>query len=80
MASNEKLTLSETVIDYVKTSDLARDAEHIIVSAQSFSRKAVNVALVQRNWLLGKRIAEEELDHYPSSDHLFAHALSACHS
>ena len=57
MASNEKLTLSETVIDYVKTSDLARDAEHIIVSAQSFSRKAVNVALVQRNWLLGKRIA-----------------------
>ena len=39
MASNEKLTLSETVIDYVKTSDLARDAGHIIVSAQSFSAR-----------------------------------------
>ena len=69
MASNEKLTLSETVIDYVKTSDLARDAEHIIVSAQSFSRKAVNVALVQRNWLLGKRIAEEELPSYGKAEY-----------
>ena len=60
MASNEGLTLSETVIGFVKTSDLACDAEHIIVAAQSFSRKAVNVALVQRKCLLGKHIVEED--------------------
>ena len=64
MASNEGLTLSETVIDFVKTSDLACDAEHIIVAAQSFSRKAVNVALVQRKCLLGKHFVEEELPSY----------------
>lgn len=56
------LSLVGRDIDYIKTSDLASDAEHIIDAAQSFSRKAVNVALVQRNWLLGRRIAEEELD------------------
>jgi len=37
------------------------DSRQIIETAQDFAYKAVNVALVQRNWLLGKRIAEEEL-------------------
>ena len=59
--ANAELSLAEKDIEYVKTPDLASDAEHIIDAAQSFSRKAVNVALVRRNWLLGKRIAEEEL-------------------
>ena len=48
-------------IKYEKTSDLAGDIEHIIDSAQQFAHKVVNITLVQRNWLLGKRIAEEEL-------------------
>ena len=58
---NAELMLVEKSIDYIKTSDLAHDAELIIDAAQSFSRRAVNIALVRRNWLLGKRIAEEEL-------------------
>ena len=33
----------------------------IIDSARTKAYAAVNVALVERNWLLGKRIAEEEL-------------------
>lgn len=33
----------------------------IIDSARAKAYAAVNVALVERNWLLGKRIAEEEL-------------------
>ena len=37
------------------------DAKVIIESAQKTAFAAVNVALVNRNWLLGKRIAEEEL-------------------
>ena len=33
----------------------------IIESAQKAAYQAVNIALVQRNWLLGYRIASEEL-------------------
>ncbi len=40
---------------------LLADAREIIESARTGAYRAVNAALVQRNWLLGKRIAEEEL-------------------
>lgn len=43
------------------TEDLFSDARHIIDEAQKAAYRAVNVVLVQRNWLLGRRIAEEEL-------------------
>ena len=48
-------------VDYVRSDDLLADSRNIIESAQRFAYKAINIALVQRNWLLGKRIAEEEL-------------------
>ncbi len=48
-------------IAYSNTGDLFADARTIIDGAQSAARAAVNVALVQRNWLLGRRIAEEVL-------------------
>ena len=41
--------------------NLLQDAQQIIETSQNFAYRAVNVAMVQRNWLLGKRIAEEEL-------------------
>lgn len=37
------------------------DVCQIIDGAQKSAFQAVNIALVKRNWLLGKRIAEEEL-------------------
>jgi len=40
--------------------DLFADVRTIVESAQSYAHKAINVALLQRNWLIGKRIAEEE--------------------
>ena len=43
------------------TDDLFSDARHIIDEAQKAAYRSVNVVLVQRNWLLGRRIAEEEL-------------------
>ena len=49
-------------IEYVRSKDLLADSQAIIESARSFAYRAINVALVQRNWLLGKRIAEEELN------------------
>ena len=51
----------EQEILYVSTGNLLSDARTIIDSARTKAYAAVNVALVERNWLLGKRIAEEEL-------------------
>lgn len=48
-------------IAYHQSSDILADARTIIDSAQAAARRAVNVTLVVRNWLLGRRIAEEEL-------------------
>ena len=48
-------------IEYRNTGDLVEDVKLIIDSAQRSAHQAVNVALVVRNWLLGRRIAEEEL-------------------
>ena len=39
----------------------AKDMCSIIESSQKAAYQAVNTALVQRNWLIGYRIAEEEL-------------------
>jgi predicted nuclease of restriction endonuclease-like (RecB) superfamily len=47
--------------DYVKTDDILYDMREIIDAAQKNAYQAVNLALVQRNWLIGYRIAEEEL-------------------
>ena len=41
--------------------NLLNDAQAIIEKSKSFTHSAVNAALVLRNWLLGKRIVEEEL-------------------
>lgn len=48
-------------ITYIHTDNLLDDSCAIIEAARTSAFRAVNVAMVQRNWLLGKRIAEEEL-------------------
>ena len=40
---------------------LLKDAEQIIERSQQHAFVAINTLMVERNWLLGKRIAEEEL-------------------
>ncbi len=51
----------ETKLEYVHTGNLLHDSRIIIESARSQAYMAINTAMVERNWLLGKRIAEEEL-------------------
>lgn len=46
---------------YTPTNDLLNDAKQIVEVSQKAAYRAVNLALVQRNWLLGYRIAQEEL-------------------
>lgn len=48
-------------IEYRQSNNILEDAKRIIEASQKTAYQAVNIALVQRNWLLGKRIAEEEL-------------------
>lgn len=56
MANNEVLN-----INYEVTTNIVDDVCRIIDNSQKAAFHAVNVELLKRNWLLGKRIAEEEL-------------------
>ena len=49
-------------IVYVSSDDIVADAKQIIDSTQRVAHQAINITLVQRNWLLGRRIAQEELE------------------
>ena len=48
-------------IQYQNTNDIFEDVSLIIESAREYAYKSVNVTLLKRNWLIGYRIAEEEL-------------------
>lgn len=48
-------------IKCVNSDDICKDAQEIIEQTRNNAHQAVNVAMIQRNWLLGKRIADEEL-------------------
>ena len=55
---------NEIMIDkltYINSQDLFADASAIIETAKNITCRSINITLVQRNWLLGKRIAEEQL-------------------
>lgn len=47
---------------YVFSDNLLDDARHIIDDAKRAAYKITDTILIQRNWLLGKRIAVEDLD------------------
>ena len=49
------------LILYKKTTNIFDDVSSMVKQATDITYKAVNVLLIQRNWFLGKRIAEEEL-------------------
>lgn len=49
------------VQSFTKTDDILHDMREIIERTRNSAYQAVNLALIQRNWLMGYRIAEEEL-------------------
>ena len=57
----EKLNTNSMLIKYQNTDNVLEDVCSIINSAKDYAYQAVNIALVERNWLIGYRIAEEEL-------------------
>ena len=54
--------MANELLKYVKTGSVFEDACNIIETAQKVAYSAVNLTLVHRNWLLGQRIVEEELE------------------
>lgn len=55
------MNLEKLNIDYKETNDILLDARNIIDSSLNYAYRHINVALIERNWLLGYRIAKEEL-------------------
>ncbi|MBQ7244264.1 MAG: hypothetical protein IJS52_08720 [Bacilli bacterium] len=54
--------LSPSHVDKLpKSSDIVADVAEIVSQSRRLAYAAVDVVLLQRNWLIGKRIAEEEL-------------------
>ena len=57
----EKKDYNSMVIKYQNTDNVVEDICSIIESARNYAYQSVNIALVERNWFIGYRIAEEEL-------------------
>lgn len=49
------------ITNITNSDDILNDVRGIINIARESAYQAVNIALVKRNWLLGKRISEEEI-------------------
>lgn len=56
--SNKLATMIDE-IEYKKSDDIFVDAKSIIDSARSYAYVTINVSLIKRNRLIGKRIFEE---------------------
>ncbi len=57
----QDMVQNSIMADFVKTDDILKDMCGIIESSQRTAYQAVNSTLVKRNWMIGYRIAEEEL-------------------
>ena len=57
----EKKDNNSIIIKYQNTDNVVEDICSIIESARDYAYQSVNIALVERNWFIGYRIAEEEL-------------------
>ena len=52
---------NKDLLQVTYSDNIFKDASLIIEQSRSYAYRAANVAMIQRNWLLGKRIAIEEL-------------------
>ena len=57
----EKINNNSLIVKYQNTDNVLQDVCSIIESARNYAYQSVNIALVERNWFIGYRIAEEEL-------------------
>lgn len=57
------------IMNYNKSDDMFSDVHEIIESAQNQAYKTIDSIMTQRNWLIGYRIAEEELNGQDRADY-----------
>lgn len=57
------------MMGFQKSDDILLDMQEIIENSQNTAYQAVNTLLVQRNWLLGQRIAQEEFSNAERADY-----------
>ena len=62
MMINEKIRKIDIMAMYQKSENILSDIQNIIETSQRKAYHAVDTILSQRNWLIGYRIAEEEID------------------
>ena len=60
---------NDVMSNFTKTDDIMNDMRKIIEDSQKTAHQAVNTILVQRNWLIGYRIASEELNGEDRADY-----------
>ena len=56
------ITMENMVIEIKNSKDITADIKQIIEKSQKTLFQAVDIVLLQRNWLIGKRIYEEEVN------------------
>ena len=52
---------NKNILQIAYSDNIFNDVSRIIDQARNYAYRAVNVTMIQRNWMLGKRIADEEL-------------------
>lgn len=57
----DELTIRLPAFEYIKSDNIMEDTSRMIELAQTNAYSAINTALVYRNWLIGRRITDEEL-------------------
>jgi len=62
MNETTKFENTDIMSVYQKSENILSDIQNIIETSQRQAYHAVNTILSQRNWLIGYRIAEEEID------------------
>ena len=60
----EKTNNNTMIIKYQNIDNVVEDICSTIESARNYAYQSVNIALVEKNWFIGYRIAEEELKGY----------------
>lgn len=51
-----------TLVNVKYTKDIVKDTSYIIEKSKEQAYRSINISLIERNWLLGYRIVNEELD------------------
>lgn len=62
MGNSELTHPASEIVAFERTDDILQDVRGIINSSRDATYRAIDTALIRRNWLIGYRISEEEMN------------------